>query len=172
MEIPRCRIILSCSRSLCRDTQVDFSSSRFQEQKSIPCRSIEWAPFFAILSLTLQFIYLSLFWGEQIWLIVLCFIFTDLIKRWRWYRIDYYIIWSKMDFILKLGWAFSVGKLKGLKICGRRLLFGGDLSTRERRQMLSDGKVITSRLAASMRTGTAATCRYIKWDAERSGGQM
>ena len=92
-------------------TQVDFSSSRSQEQKSIPCRSIEWVPFFAVPPppSTLQFIYISLFEGEKIWLIVLCFIFTDFIKRWRWYRIDYYVVWSKMDFILKLGWAFSEG---------------------------------------------------------------
>lgn len=43
--------------------------------------------------------------GEAIWLIV-CFTFTDLVKRWRWYRIDYYVIWSKMGFRLKLGWPF------------------------------------------------------------------
>jgi len=51
-------------------------------------------------------------------------------------------------------------------------LFGGDLSARECRQMLTDGKAITSRRTASMSTGTAATCRCIEYDAEKSGGQL
>ena len=56
---------------------------------------------------------------------------------------------------------------------GRKLLFGRDLSVRECRQMLTDGKAITSRFTASMRTGAAASNRYIKHDySGRNGGQL
>jgi hypothetical protein len=57
-------------------------------------------------------------------------------------------------------------------MCGKSLLFGGDLSARECRQMLTDGKAITSRITASMLTGTAASYRYIKYDSEKCGGQL
>ena len=43
-----------------------------------------------------------------------CSIFTDLDTRLRWYRIDYYVIWRKMDFRLKHGWPFR--RLEGKSI--------------------------------------------------------